>query len=134
MASNSETGHAKNVANFEQLLIKCTSYNGSFIPSNPTIQIVSLNNTLSQGKEYIASVNSAEGIPSNASALKPFSKLITRIGNVVKASCVPQQAVDQVTNLIRKLQGRRATPRKTDEEKPASLDAGKKLLKYLLPR
>jgi len=31
MATNSETGHAKNVANFEQLLVKCASYNESFI-------------------------------------------------------------------------------------------------------
>jgi len=133
MASNSETGHAKNVANFEQLLIKCTSYNESFNPSNPAIQIEALNNTLSGGKECIALVNGAEGVLSNAIAsrsiaFKPFSKLITRISNAVKASGAPQQAVDQVMNLIRKLQGRRATPKITDEEKQAALDAGKEIV------
>jgi len=130
MASNSETGHAKNVANFEQLLIKCTSYDGSFNPSNPAIQLPVLQNTLSQGKAGIASVNGAEGILSNAVAARsmaftPFSKLITRISNAAKASGAPVLIVDQVMTLIRKLQGRRATPKKTDEEKQAAAEAGK---------
>lgn len=133
MASNSETGHAKNVANFEQLLIKCTSYNESFNPSNPAIQLPALQNTLTMGKECIAGVNGAEGILSNAIAsrslsFKPFSKLITRISNAVKASGAPQQAVEPIMNLIRKLQGRRATPKKTDEEKQAALITGKEIV------
>ena len=133
MASNSETGHAKNVANFEQLVVKCTSYNGSFNPSNPAIQPPALQNTLSLAKECIAGVNGAEGILSNAIAsrsiaFKPFSKLITRISNAMKASGAPQQAVDQVLNLVRKLQGRRATPKKTEEEKQAALEAGKEIV------
>ena len=133
MASNSETGHAKNVANFEQLLIKCNSYDGSFNPSNPAIQLPALQNTLSQGKAGIASVNGAEGVLSNAVAARsmaftPFSKLITRISNAVKASGASALTVDQVMTLIRKLQGRRATPKKTDEEKQAAIDAGKEIV------
>lgn len=61
MASNSETGHAKNVANFAQLLINCTSYDGSFNPSNPAIQLPAMQNTLSQGKDSIASVTGRRG-------------------------------------------------------------------------
>ncbi|MFA5329328.1 MAG: hypothetical protein WC384_16155 [Prolixibacteraceae bacterium] len=133
MSSNSETGHAKNVANFAQLVIKCTSYDGSFNPSNPTIQLSALQNTLSLAKDSIASVNGAEGVLSTAIAarsllFKPFSKQITRISNAAKVSGAPQQAVDQVTNLIRKLQGSRATPKKTDEEKQAAIDAGKQIV------
>jgi len=104
-----------------------------FYPSNPLIKIEALNNTLSGGKECISLVNGAEGVLSNAIAsrgiaFKPFSKLITRISNAVKASGAPKQAVDQVINLIRKLQGRRAAPKKTDEEKQAALDAGKEIV------
>jgi len=133
MASNSETGHAKNVANFEQLLIKCTSYDGSFNPSNPAIQLVAMQNTLSLGKDCIASVNEAEGILSNAVATRtlafnPFSKLITRISNAVKASGAPALIVDQVQSLVRKLQGRRVTPKMTDEEKQAAEDTGKEIV------
>lgn len=133
MASNSETGHAKNVANFEQLTIKCTSFDGLFNPSNPAIQLAAMQNTLAQGKDSIASINEAEGILSNAVAVralafKPFSKLITRISNAVKASGAPQLTVDPVMTLIRKLQGRRATPKKTDEEKQAAAEAGKEIV------
>lgn len=133
MAKTSETGHAKNVANFEQLVVKCTSYNESFNPSNPAIQLTALQNALALAKECIAGVNEAEGVLSNAIAsrsiaFKPFSKLITRISNAVKASGAPQQAVDQVLSLVRKLQGRRATPKKTDEEKQAAMEAGKEIV------
>jgi len=133
MASNSETGHAKNMANFAQLLIKCSSYDGSFNPSNPAIQLPALQNTLSLGKDSIASVNGAEGVLSNAIAgrglaFNPFSKLITRVGNAAKASGAPQLTVDQVMALIRKLQGRRATPKKTDAEKQAAAEAGKEIV------
>lgn len=133
MATNSETGHAKNMANFAQLVIKCSSYDGAFNPSNPAIQLPALQNTLSLGKDSIASVNGAEGVLSNAIAsrsiaFKPFSKLITRISNAAKSSGASALTVDQVTNLIRKLQGRRATPKKTDEEKQAAIDAGKQIV------
>jgi hypothetical protein len=132
MATNSETGHAKNVANFEQLVIKCTSFEGSFNPSNPSIQLAALQNILSQGKECMAVLNSTQANFSRALAnrevaFQPFSTLITRIGNAVKASGAPQQTIDQVVSLIRKLQGRRATPNKTDEEKQAALAEGKEI-------
>jgi len=91
-----------------------------------------LQNTPSHRKDSIASVNGAEGVLSIAIAargiaFKPFSKLITRVGNAAKELGAPLQAVDQVMNLTRKLQGRRATPKKTDEEKQAALDAGKEI-------
>ncbi|MBW8333624.1 MAG: hypothetical protein K0M40_16470 [Prolixibacteraceae bacterium] len=59
---------------------------------------------------------------------KPFRKLVTRIGSAVKASGVSKQTKEQVAAIIRKLQGRRATPKMTDEEKQAALAAGKKIV------
>ena len=35
MAKTSETGHAKNVANFAQLVAICKSYGAIYQPSNP---------------------------------------------------------------------------------------------------
>ena len=62
MATNSETGHAKNVANFEQLVIKCTSFDGSFNPSNPSIQLAAMQTVLSQAKECMTALNGAQAI------------------------------------------------------------------------
>jgi hypothetical protein len=39
MASNTETGHNKNVTNFETLIIACTGFGAEYNPSNPNITI-----------------------------------------------------------------------------------------------
>ena len=39
MASNTETGHNKNVTNFETLIIACTGFGTPYNPSNPNITI-----------------------------------------------------------------------------------------------
>ena len=101
MAQTSETGHAKNVANFAQLVAICTSYGAIYQPSNPVIQLQGLGGVLSQAKDCLTSVNSAQAILSNALSTRevlfsPFSKLVTRIGSAVKASGVSKQTKDQV--------------------------------------
>ncbi|MDP2888351.1 MAG: hypothetical protein Q8P34_05200 [Bacteroidota bacterium] len=133
MAQTSETGHAKNVANFAQLVAICTSYGAIYQPSNPAIQLQGLGGVSAQAKECLTSVNSAQAILSNALSTRevlfsPFSKLVTRIGNAVKASGVSKQTKDQVAAIIRKLQGRRATPKMTDEEKQAAMAAGQEIV------
>jgi len=129
MAKTSETGHAKNVANFAQLLAICTSYGAIYQPSNSVIQLQSLGGVLGQAKDCLTSINSVEGIYSNALSTRgmvfnPFRKLVTRIGNAVKSAGVSKQTQDQVAAIIRKLQGRRATPKLSEEEKQAAMAAG----------
>ena len=34
MVTNSETGHATNVSNFSKMLVVCTSFGGTYNPSN----------------------------------------------------------------------------------------------------
>jgi hypothetical protein len=133
MAKTSETGHAKNVANFAQLVAICTSYGAIYRPSNSVIQLQVLGGVLGQAKGCLTSINSAEGIYSNALSTRgmvfnPFRKLVTRISNAVKASGVSKQTKDQVAAIIRKLQGRRATPKISEEEKQAALAAGKEIV------
>lgn len=43
MASQSEVGHAKNVANFEDLIAYCTAYGAAYNPSKTALQLTSLN-------------------------------------------------------------------------------------------
>ncbi|MDP3914153.1 MAG: hypothetical protein Q8R96_10500 [Bacteroidota bacterium] len=133
MAKTSETGHAKNVANFAQLVAICTSYGAIYQPSNSVIQLQGMGGLLVQAKDCLTSINSAEGIYSNALSKRgmvfnPFRKLVTRIGNALKSSGVSKQTKDQVAAIIRKLQGRRATPKISEEEKQAALAAGKEIV------
>ncbi len=39
MASQSEVGHAKNVANFQDLITYCTAYGATYNPSKTTLQL-----------------------------------------------------------------------------------------------
>ncbi len=130
MASTTETGHAKNVSNYEQLTIDCTALGTSYNPSNPAIKLTALTAQLTSGKNAIAAVNTAHAVNSNAIAARdiafiPLSKLSTRILNALKASGTSIQVDDNAQTIVRKLQGRRATAKLTDEEKKAAEAAGK---------
>jgi hypothetical protein len=114
MPSTSETGHAKNVANFEDIISFCTGYGASYNPSNPAIQLSQLAHTYNDGVTALASVNTL--LPAYTNAINardivfsPLSKLITRVVNSVKASGVTKQVKADVKTIARKLQGKRAT-------------------------
>ena len=57
MASNSETGHAKNVANFGKLVSFCTGYGADYNPSNSGIAIEALTTMQTDSQNAINSVN-----------------------------------------------------------------------------
>jgi hypothetical protein len=130
MASNSETGHAKNVANFEQLTIDCTALGTSYNPSNAAIKLTALTALLTSAKNSITAVNAAEPAYKNAVSarevgFKPLSKLVTRVFNALKASGTTDQVDESALTLVRKIQGRRASAKLTDAEKKAAEAAGK---------
>jgi hypothetical protein len=50
MASTSETGHAKNVANFEDLISFVTGYGATYNPTKVPIKLASLTTLLQQQK------------------------------------------------------------------------------------
>lgn len=129
MPSTSETGHAKNVANYEKLIANITAFGTSYNPSKASLKLPELNNQLSTAQECISIVNSSEPSYKNAVsardvAFAPLSKLITRVNNALKASDTTTQVDESAMTLVRKLQGRRATPKMTEEEKKVVAEAG----------
>lgn len=133
MASTSETGHAKNVANFEKLVAETTAFGENFNPSKATLKLTALNTQLATARAAIAAVNSAEPAYKNAvsardAAFAPLGKLITRINNALKASDTTVQEDESALTLVRKLQGRRATAKKTEDEKQAAAAEGKEIV------
>jgi hypothetical protein len=117
MASTTETGNAKNVANFEDLISFCTGYGTSYNPSKASIKLASLTTKQTEAVTALASVNTKLSAWTNAVndreiAFNPLSKLVTRIVNAVAASDVSKQVLDDVKTIARKLQGRRASPKK----------------------
>jgi hypothetical protein len=132
MASISETGHAKNVANLESLITSITAFGTSYNPSKDSIKLPALQSLLTASKESLNAVNIAQSAYSNAvaareSAFEPFSKLITRVNNALKASDTTVQVDESAQTIVRKLQGKRASAKLTDEEKQALEAEGKEV-------
>jgi len=122
MSKTYETGHAKNVANFEMLITYLTSFGSIYNPSNASINLTSLNDKAKVARAVTEQVNRIMGANSSsvadrAKAFEPLSKLSTRIFNALKASSVTTAIIENAATNHRKLQGRRATPKLTDAEK-----------------
>lgn len=130
MASTSETGHAKNVANFDDLISFALGYGATFNPSKASLKVTALQTLSTSAKAAINAVNAALPAYSNAVAARetgfePLSKLITRVMNALKATDTTEQVDESARTLVRKIQGSRATAKKTDEEKKALVAEGK---------
>jgi len=112
MSSNSETGHAKNVANFEDLIAYCTGYGTTYNPSRATSKITALNTLLTSAQAALLLINQKLPAYTNAVALREIEyakldKLATRILNAVKAIDLPKQEVEAVESIYRKLKAKR---------------------------
>lgn len=132
MTNTSETGHAKNVTNLESLITSIIALETSYNPSRDSIKLPALQALLTASTESLNAVNIAQAAYSNAVAARkvafePFSKLITRVMNSLKASGASTQVVQSARTIVRKLQGRRASAKITEEEKKALEAEGKEV-------
>ncbi len=130
MSTNSETGHAINVANLETLITSVTAFGASYDPAKTSLKIPALNGLLTAARGALNAVNIAQSAYSNAVdarevAFDPFGKLITRVNNALKASDTTPQVDESAQTIFRKLQGKRASTKLSDEEKAAAEADGK---------
>lgn len=130
MTSTTETGHAKNVANFESLTLSAIGFGNAYNPSKDSLKIPAMQTLLADAKNSLNAVNVAQAAYSNAvaareSAFEPLSKLITRVNNSLKATDTTTQVDESAQTIVRKLQGTRASVKLTDEEKKALEAEGK---------
>jgi len=130
MTSTSETGHAKNVANFDELVSFVSAYGSAYNPSKASIKLTALQALATKAKTVLKAVNAAIPVYSicvadRELAFLPLNKLSTRIINAIKASDASSQLTEDAKTYVRKIQGRRASPKKTEAEKQALLAEGK---------
>lgn len=71
----------------------------------------------------IASWNNAVAV--REVGFEPLRKLFTRLLNALKATDTPQQVIDNVGTINRKLQGKRTSDKLTEDEKSALVKEGK---------
>lgn len=125
MAKISETGHAKNVANFGILITVVKGFKTAYNPSKSTITLPALTTLKTNADAVMADVNTKLGAYSSAVAARegafdPLNKLSTRILNGLRATDASKAIINTAEALVRKIQGKRATPKKTAEELAAS--------------
>ena len=122
MSKTYETGHTKNVANFETLVTYLTGYGSVYNPTNTNIALSSLNQKAEAARSVTKQVNeliatSSSSIAIRSKAFEPLSKLSTKIFNSLKASNLSALVIDNAATNHRKLQGRRASVKLTEEQK-----------------
>ncbi len=113
MPSTSETGHAKNVANFQDLVAFVIGYGATYNPSKAALKLAQLN-TLANG----ADTNLADIVTKNTAynsfvnnrmiafdGLKAFS---TRLLNALEATDATKEKIGDAKTFNRKIQGKRA--------------------------
>jgi len=123
MPSTSETGHAKNVANFQDLISFCTGYGAAYNPSNTRLSLAQLTALYTLAQQKLADVKTEKTAFDNATnerviIFDGLKQLATRITNAFAASGTTDEAVKDVQTINRKIQGARAE--KLPEPDPAN--------------
>lgn len=113
MASTSETGHAKNLSNFEILITHYQAFGSKYQPAKQALSISNLQNL--QQKAKTANTNlthkkNALDLAKNQrqeifAVIKPHS---TRIIGALNASDASQKTIDDAKSINTKIQGKRA--------------------------
>jgi len=132
MASTSETSLANNLANFESLITSADSFGRDYNPSRENLKTSSLKVLLADAKSSFNAVYIAQSAYSNAvaareSAFAPQKQFVTRLNNALKATDTTVQVDESALTIVRKLQGKRASAKLTDEEIKAFEAEGKEV-------
>ena len=126
MASTSEVGHAKNVANFQDLIEFVIGYGETYNPSKNSLKLpqlialkdnaqAKLNDVITKNTIYNNKVNERMVAFSN---LKSFS---TRLVNALQTTDATNETINNAKTFNRKMQGKKAstTQTPTDPNAPA---------------
>lgn len=113
MVSVTETGHAKNVANFNALIIHCQTFGDKYNPAREGITLQGLTELYLQATNALKEVNASKAtldVSANKRAvvfneLRPVS---TKVFNILAASGADDLLKADARTIIRKIYGKRA--------------------------
>ena len=126
MASTSEVGHAKNVANFQDLIEFVTGYGVTYNPSKNSLklpQLVALKATAETKLTDVITKNTAYNnkVNDRMIAFGNLKSLSTRLVNALQTTDASDETIDDAKGFNRKMQGKKAssTQTPTDPNAPA---------------
>ena len=121
MSAVYETGHAKNLSNFEDLISFCQGYGASYNPTNERIKIPQLQAAYQTALADFTAFKPAKVAFDNATnarklAFEPLQQLSTQVLNSFIVSGADELAVEDIKGINRKIQGKRASLVLTPQE------------------
>ena len=126
MASISETGHAKNVANFQDLIAFVTGYGATYNPSKNGLKLPQLTALQTASQTKLADVVAKNTSFNNAvndrmAAFDGLKALSTRLVNALDSTDATAEKIEDAKVYNRKLQGKKASSSDapTDPNTPA---------------
>jgi hypothetical protein len=116
MGSKSEKGHAVNAANFMRIVQYCAKLGVAYTPPSDEISLVNLESKVVEMQTAIEEFNVKGAtwmkvVNERETAIEPLNRLLTRVRNLVKACNVSQAFKDDVSSLVKEIQGVRAKPK-----------------------
>ncbi|MDO9155170.1 MAG: hypothetical protein Q7U47_15925 [Paludibacter sp.] len=120
------------MTNLESLISAVITIGVAYNPSKDSIKLPALQSLLTAANESLIALKTAESanftaIDVRELAFKPTGSLFTKVSNALKASNSSIQADETAKTILRKLQGKRASAKLTDEEKTALEAEGKEV-------
>lgn len=115
MASTSEVGHAKNIANLNVLNTNIAALGAIYNPSNPKLHLVNLQNVYSTALTQQENVNNlvapySIAVDERELIFKPLNAELTKLRKAYKATeGVSQAHLEDFMTIVRKLKGVRKT-------------------------
>lgn len=121
-----ESGHAKNIGNFEKIISKCENLGEIYNPAVPHLKLPALKTSLTGGKAALAAVNQAEtpwviAVNARDEVFNPLKKLSTKVINALKAF-VSVALLKDARSIVNKIQGKRSVP--TDNPQSSASQTG----------
>ena len=126
MASTSEVGHAKNVANFQDLIEFVTAYGATYNPSKNSLKLpqlialkasadATLTDVITKNTNYNNKVNE------RITAFSGLKSLSTRLVNALQTTDATTETIGNAKTFNRKMQGKKASSSQTptDPNTPA---------------
>lgn len=125
-----ESGHAKNVANFQQVINIVTALGSAYSPVQALILLAALQTVLTEAQAALSAVDtkvSAETIAVDArqASFEGVAKLGTRIYGAVGVLVNDDKFSEDVQSIVRKLRGARAGTKPVDDPSTPGVDESK---------
>jgi len=129
MASTSEVGHQKNLANLQKLIDLVTQIGTTYTPVNPQLTVSGLTTLQTQCtndfNNYTTKYTTWKSATNNREiAFEPIDKLCTNILDSVKTLSIPKQTIDDVSSIVHKIHGTTAKLKKANSSTTGTTPPG----------